>query len=117
MLFEGWKFPHDNVPDHIEFHAEVAVDQFVTGSRYITPRDRRFARSQFTTKVPDRFADNFELPNDRALDHFITKERLATPGGEALYQSDRLKNVVKIKFIALVHSGRASARMRALSLG
>jgi len=117
MLLERGKFPHHNVPDHIEFHAEVAMNQLVTGSRYITLRDHRFARFQFAAEVPDRLADNFDLPNDRTLDHLIAEERLTTAGRETLDQRDRLKNVFKIKFVALAHSGRASARMRALSFG
>ena len=86
MLLESGKFLHDNVPDHIELHAEIAVNQLVTGSRNITPPDHRFARFQFAAEVPDRLPDNFELSNDRTLDHLIAEEHRATGGGESLDQ-------------------------------
>jgi len=117
MLLQRREFQHNNVPDYIEFHAEVAVNKFVPGSCYITPRDHRFPRFQFATEVPDRLAYNFELPNDRTLDHLIAEERRPAAGGETLDPRNSLKNVIKIKFVALAHSGRASARMRALSFG
>lgn len=89
MVLERGELMHDNVPDHIELHAEVAVNQLVTGSRYVAPPNHRFARFQFATEVPDRLTDNFELPNDRTLDHLVTEEHGATAGGESLDQRDR----------------------------
>ena len=67
MLLERREFLHDNIPDDLEFHAKVGMNQLVASSRNIAPRDHRLARF--------------------------------------------------LKVVALAHSGRASARIRALSFG
>lgn len=76
----------------------------------------RRAENRLAPALPINGRDRREERADAELDD-LPEEHRATGGGESLDQRDSLKNVFKIKLVALAHSGRASARMRALSFG
>jgi hypothetical protein len=51
-------------PDHIDIHAEIAVNDDMTHTVYVFPGDGRVTGAKLGRKVIGRFADNFQGVGD-----------------------------------------------------
>jgi len=114
---QGWQVLFDHRPDCININIEVGMDKAVSCSCDLPPGNIGFAISQRFAEVLDRFANDFELPNDSALGLAVGHEVAAPDRSESLDLCNRTEDVVQKQSVALVHTVRASARMRCLRAG
>ena len=114
---QGGQVLFDHRPDCINIHIEVSVDKAISRACDLAPRHASFAISHSFAEVLDGFADDFKLPDDSALCLAVGHEVAAPGRREILDLCNRTEDVIQKQLVALVHTARASVRMRCLSAG
>lgn len=107
----------DHGPHGIEVYFEVGVNEAVACPCNLAPGNCCFACGQGRAEIFDRFADDLELTYDGALRLAVCHEAAAPARREAVDLVDRVQHMLQEQPVALVHSGRASARMRFFKSG
>ena len=78
-LFEDfWQFQFCNLPNDVEVHAEVIMDQPISRSRHAFPRHFLMRASKFFRELLGSLAQNFYIANDSILSSCVVCKRLVS---------------------------------------
>ena len=78
--FEWRQVALDDLPNQIEFHAEIAVNQRVPHPADLLPGDIGMTSPQFRGEALDRFTNDFDIADDRVLSLGVREEGFAARG-------------------------------------
>lgn len=107
----------DDVPNDFEFHCEVAMDQTIARGGDFTPRKIWRSLLQVIRQTLRGFADYLQLPDHGALRLLVSHEGGTTISGKPFDALNRFGNVLQVETISILHTGRASERIRTFICG
>ena len=94
LFYQRWKVLGHGVPDDIEIHVEVSMDEAVTQADHELPGDIRMISPEFGRNPSCGLADDLEEPYEREVEHPIGCEVFA---GAVATEIDRfLRGIEKV---------------------
>lgn len=99
----------DHLPDQLEAHAQIVVDQLVAHPRYSAPPDLWGGCARLLGELLDGLSDHLEVSKHGVLDQRIREEPVSAAFRIALDSGDRVEDVQQVRTVPFGQSGTAPA--------